>query len=632
MSDLGDLLTQETNADPDYLVQTGRTVGTFGGAQNGCGLGEPWILWDTRNHDGTSMIGGPDGAYPYGDMLVNEGIGGDKWDLPIEIGRESNGSYFFFPYKTLNWPNSFGTSGTNHPTSWEDLGGNYCDAGGITYMVVLGKFGYDYERAERSGYVEGPIILRGQVPGSDPPGYESLYFQTNHIFYFHDWRDGAETIPIWYNFFGIFPCDAFLEYLPDKPLEDESQISIEYTMFTMHWDPQNRRAYLWINRDLFEVPWLEEPNTNPLPTPPGATDPYGDNVQWWNMEGDCETNACGDDPALQTFIYQGDAGPFATPPPVGVPWDPMRAVAMFRGAGPCQDDIDYWYDYFLGSPEESYLTAGEGFIGRVDSGGTTLVHTEPHSHTISFPEVEFSRIRIIVAPARGGRSQAYLSIGGVGVEFDCTNDDEVVVELGGQGGEANSGGTITAGAGGWPDGGDGGPSLLAPYKGGGGGGSTRIYKNGVLMAIVAGAGGGCYGGNPPTQGVGGSAGGVYGDNLTTTVGGNGISLAGLGGGGGTASGPGLAGGAGATDGSGSQGGDGAASTAPGTNYRSGGGGGGGGLFGGGGGGAGASLQPGGGGAGSHWFHPDTVSNEYQIKSPIGITTGSNASAEYLLIP
>jgi len=63
---------------------------------------------------------------------------------------------------------------------------------------------------------------------------------------------------------------------------------------------------------------------------------------------------------------------------------------------------------------------------------------------------------------------------------------------------------VEGGAGGWPDGGDGG--LGSSTGAGGGGGSSRVYLNGILIAIAGGGGGET--GSSGTQGSGGDGGGA----------------------------------------------------------------------------------------------------------------------------
>lgn len=112
--------------------------------------------------------------------------------------------------------------------------------------------------------------------------------------------------------------------------------------------------------------------------------------------------------------------------------------------------------------------------------------------------------------------------------------DVIRVEVG-QGGQIGSiasgaSGTLagTGGAGGWPDGGNGGSNIYT--MGGGGGGSTRVYKNGVLVA-VAGAGGGAGAGKNVASPFGGASGqGRYSGagGGTSGLGGTNIDAAGAG--------------------------------------------------------------------------------------------------------
>ncbi|AXQ69161.1 tail protein [Caulobacter phage CcrBL9] len=86
-----------------------------------------------------------------------------------------------------------------------------------------------------------------------------------------------------------------------------------------------------------------------------------------------------------------------------------------------------------------------------------------------------------------------------------------------QGGQSPSGVSQTGGAGGWPNGGDGGRPTAGTPNFGGGGGSTNIYVNGRLLAVAAGGGGstGFY--------YGGNGGGRYGLQSTDATAANGTA-------------------------------------------------------------------------------------------------------------
>lgn len=92
---------------------------------------------------------------------------------------------------------------------------------------------------------------------------------------------------------------------------------------------------------------------------------------------------------------------------------------------------------------------------------------------------------------------------------------EIRVGQGGRGGISTPTASRSGGLGGWPDGGSGSNQGHPTYMGGGGG-STRLYKNGVLMAI-AGAGGGAGLGD---TGINGGGGGAQGANGYTSNGNN----------------------------------------------------------------------------------------------------------------
>ncbi|UTC29064.1 putative tail protein [Brevundimonas phage vB_BpoS-Marchewka] len=79
-------------------------------------------------------------------------------------------------------------------------------------------------------------------------------------------------------------------------------------------------------------------------------------------------------------------------------------------------------------------------------------------------------------------------------------------------------GSVGAGFGGWPDGGEGRMGDVMP---GGGGGSARVWKNGVLMAVAGGGGGGSG-----YVTAGGAGGGVAGQNASSSGGTGGTQTAG----------------------------------------------------------------------------------------------------------
>ncbi|USN15518.1 putative lectin-like domain protein [Brevundimonas phage vB_BpoS-Kikimora] len=84
--------------------------------------------------------------------------------------------------------------------------------------------------------------------------------------------------------------------------------------------------------------------------------------------------------------------------------------------------------------------------------------------------------------------------------------DTVSIEVGG-GGQAASTTATVAGAGGWPDGGQGGKYEAAGTNlAGSGGGSTRLYLNGVLVGVVGAGGGSCSWYSTTVTGDGGAGG------------------------------------------------------------------------------------------------------------------------------
>ena len=221
------------------------------------------------------------------------------------------------------------------------------------------------------------------------------------------------------------------------------------------------------------------------------------------------------------------------------------------------------------------------------------------SHTVSVPGGGTTDV-LITLVGGGGASGTHPSKqvnggGGNGGDLElvleCSDGDVLDFEVG-QGGQAQLSASGPGGAGGWPDGGDGGHPNFTNTGNGGGGGSTRLYLNSTLLAVAAGGGGGGVGHR------GGDAGYPDGDN------GGGFTVFAEGG---TASAGGVAAGNNWSSGGESSDGD---YLYGGHGYRSGnastaddlsGGGGGGGYYGGAGGVSATNNAYIGGGAGSSWY-------------------------------
>jgi len=253
----------------------------------------------------------------------------------------------------------------------------------------------------------------------------------------------------------------------------------------------------------------------------------------------------------------------------------------------------------------------------------------PQSQTFSFTGAQDTftvpanvcQVTVDAFGAQGGDAGSPPGVGGLGgratATLPVTPGEILQVTVGGQGG--NNIGAAVGGAGGFPDGGDGGSKGPAgQVAGAGGGGSSDIRRGGRRLVVGGGGGGGGFGtvdsaDDPAAGGGGGGATGA--DGEFAAVGGQGgtQTAGGAGGIGNIANGdPGTA----------SGGGDGAGD---GTGGVSGGGGGGGGLFGGGGGARDQIAQPGartggGGGGGGSGFTPDASGMQTGVRAGDGEVT------------
>lgn len=597
-------LPETTNSDGDHWYKRLGHGGQPGGGW--CvGLPEPWILWDTRNHDGTTL-NKIDNEYGAGDPIVNEGTGPDEWDLEIETFSQGSGLWGCVAYKTLNWPNSFGTSGTNHPDDWPDLGGTPCE-GGITWMIAVGEWAQLRNRNEWDGYIECEILC-----DNDPPN--SIYFQVIYIFTPEGDIGSAPSLPEWGSFGGIYLLNTFSEWYPEDSDMNGEYVDLVNTLHVIHFDPANNQIWRWINGVLTVTPWLDWDSLNPI-------DPDAEN--WTNdlSSGGCDNDfVAATDTIGELFTYFGEHGPTENFPVVGEAWSPLKGAALFRGCPPSATDLEEWYDYWFPGDDQVLMPIWD------EATRQGLANTDSHSADFEVPSGGYTRCLLDVLCSGGGTR--FLC------EIDVVAGDEITIELGGQGGSQ------LTGTGGWPDGGTGGSAAGTPSRWAeGGGGATRIYLNGVLVLIAAGNGGRAFRFNLAGGTIATFQGGTPGDPEVTVDGNPGLGTVvanrGLGG---TSSAGGdggdNSGENGDTDGTG-QGGDGQANTQiSGSDRHSGGGGGGGGDHGGGAGGtaAGSSTAPGAGGAGSHWFDSSVTILDTLLYSTSGGSSSTPSRVTLVFVP
>lgn len=576
------------------------------------GLGAPWVLWDTRLHDPSTMVKQPY-AYPHGPKFVNQGIGPSSWDLDAGIYDYGFGGAFYVSgWKTYNWPNSFGTSGTPpFPANWPDIGGNPCDGGGVTLMMPVGEFAKHYISVNgNTPFFGGWDGFMDCMINCSPGGFFTDVFLTANWLGFMEASGGVpstgDTDPYFDGFAEVDLANmyALLDFEQDDP--HRLHINPENSLVTIHLDPVERRMYYWLN----ETPLL------------ALT--YDSDQQlrgWATMNTSCKDDYGGDPNGLiaRLFCYMADGGPHVDFPPLGKAYNPVKGYALFRGCVPKQSDIAYWRNYWFppGGGDQGVRTRIiDVRRDPVNSYGFgALLNNQAHSYEYT------------VLPGYTAAGFSF-SAGGprFGFAFTVAAGDVIRVELGGAGGDPGvQGGTAFPGAGGWPDGGNGGVNTLVNLAATGGHGSTRIYRNGVLYAIIAGAGGRPFNFRKSTGGWFSShQGGGYGNPAVTMNGWQGFPNGAGAGQGATQVAPG-AGGTGSPGGSGSVGGSAPTTTAnDAVNWFSGGGGGGGGLFGGGAGASnlGAPTRHAGGGGGSHWFHPNIRDLTVAF---VGSTSGTSAS-------
>jgi hypothetical protein len=145
--------------------------------------------------------------------------------------------------------------------------------------------------------------------------------------------------------------------------------------------------------------------------------------------------------------------------------------------------------------------SGENVIREIPSGASTM------------------EIKLWGGGGSGGIFGASQTGGGGGftiAEYSVSPGDRLIIQVG-EGGYPGLDST-EGGQGGWPDGGDGG---RGDAIGGGGGGSSRIWLEGVLVAVAGGGGGAA--GFAVDAGAGGGSSGENGSNSTTGSGGSQIA-------------------------------------------------------------------------------------------------------------
>lgn len=167
------------------------------------------------------------------------------------------------------------------------------------------------------------------------------------------------------------------------------------------------------------------------------------------------------------------------------------------------------------------------------TGAETRVFTKIASPTFSYvnyfatgsdqtyvvpPGVTVLHVGLVGAGGGGGSFSPGETSGAGGytyVTIPVTPGDVLTIQVGVGGQRASPGGSGNGGVGGWPDGGGG---SRGDGPGGGGGGSTRVWLNGVLIAV---AGGG--GADAGFSGNGGAGGGSSGQSASILSGGTGGS-------------------------------------------------------------------------------------------------------------
>lgn len=467
------------------------------------------------------------------------------------------------------FPSTFPVS----PLSWDLLGGDACDAP-LTWMVAYGT--------TSPGVLVPTTSCLAQFEFND----EAMVLQAEA-------RRTSSTPLTPDVLYGGNYINGDIARDPDT-----SGFDFSCTLVTTTWDPRTSQGYGWMGT----TPVIPVDNNGfPAVLGRGGNTPclladWGDQID--NLDG-------------------GFAGISAATRHPGTAFQGIVGVALFRGM-PLEGELQAWVDYWY---PPGLMFQGDAALVDITRTGTTT----PHSYVFEVPEDAGPYMSMIVFPAGGHKDGNLGSASAYGMALLIDAGDEIEFQLGGMGSD------WTTGAGGWPDGGQGGLNIGNGFYGGGGGGSTKIYKNGVLVAHLGGGGGhsnwpdsfsgvrkgagefGNAGGEPGVPGVNAHGNGIgagEGRPSFSSSFGNGFAA--------TISAAGAASGAlshSGSAGSGSTGGTGGSHDAFVDGTVSGGGGGGGGYFGGGGGGMNIEGSPGSdiaqipggfGGGGSSWYDSSVI--------------------------
>lgn len=279
------------------------------------GIGDPVILYYTRNHDFDNM------------RIYNEGTGGAVWDLVIEeievIGT------LFFARKFKDWYEAGTTSGVTFPSSWSDIGGPPCDNPFI-YMSATGPF----------NNADGQPDNRGEWlwAAYDDDGY-SVGFETSFGY------DDVDT-PEGY-------CRVAGRRLVDdgdgsdngsrstwRPDDHTPLVQVDNSMLVMFHDPINEVAKCWI------VNQVDEDLVGTSDDPPNGFD-------WTFPQPDmCTYDGMGSQVDRMYWLlgYHFVEG-VDDPPASGVGFNGCPGQALFRAnVEPTVAERRTWYVNFFGEP------------------------------------------------------------------------------------------------------------------------------------------------------------------------------------------------------------------------------------------------------------------------------------------
>lgn len=253
--------------------------------------GTPPVLFDTRNHDGSSST------------LVNEGYLGSVWDL----GVTNNGS-IWFARKRLNWGSTPVTDPGTFPTGWETLIGGRPSTG-VVVSVAMTPSGYDGSQFSEVEFI------------SDSGG-ASNRINYYHTFFPSDTWDWFEVDTFAFDVGGLWSGDSFpLAYNPAN------------RMWGHIIDAANRRqalfqyngTTLWYHEHAFVSDGYVSPN---------------DYVDLWDnsaSRGGVTNIEATRTTINKMFLYVGEQpGPL---PGLGIPWN-ITMTGIYRPNGwPDQDAI-----------------------------------------------------------------------------------------------------------------------------------------------------------------------------------------------------------------------------------------------------------------------------------------------------